>query len=278
MGRQLSFNEALNALKGTDRGQEALGKVSPGEIGWGIAGGLAGLTGGYLLARLLHRDPSKKRRFMYAILGALLGVGGAQAALSKLPGGEGFAGSLRDKLRVSSIYNEPTGGGEGEQGKPGKSWLSRMFSWDRAKDTMLPGKANTIAAGLGGYAGWKGYGIDFTGTRGAQAALDNYNKSNPELAVIKKVRNVNNGRLTFDNASQKAQALIRQHGARLKDGTSLELARPDGVARRDNAINAGANAALAYALMSTANYIAQTHNAGAPKYRPELDIRNILAK
>ena len=271
MATQLSYNGALDVLRNTDSGREALGKISPGELGWSAVGGVAGAAGGYMLAKLLHRAPSKKRRAIYAALGALLGAGGTYAALGKLKGGEDFNGSLRDKLRVSTVYKEPVGGAEDGQDKGSDGAVKHWLDKDRLGESLKATKAKVLVSTGAGLLGYNGHPMmDVTGLRRRNAALERYQAQHPDVATMDIVKGINNKKLQVNGlpAGTGVQA----------NGAKVVVSRTPGQQRGDNMINAAANAALAYVLMSGGDYLYNTLAADTPTYRPELDIKNLIKK
>lgn len=95
-----AYTDALNEAK--TNSPEMLEKMSPGEIGWGLAGAGGGAAIGYMLSKLLHRKPSTRQKLLYALLGAAAGGGGSQLLLSRMPGSDGFGGSKRDEMRINN--------------------------------------------------------------------------------------------------------------------------------------------------------------------------------
>lgn len=103
-----AYADMLNQVKGTKEGQEALGRISPGEIGWGLAGAAGGGALGYLMSRLVHRKASARTKMLYTLLGALAGGGGSQYLLANMKGSNGFNGTKRDEMRLSGLSVMPT--------------------------------------------------------------------------------------------------------------------------------------------------------------------------
>lgn len=119
-----AYTDALNDAKANSPSK--LDGISPGEIGWGLAGAGGGAAIGYMLSQLLHRKPSTRQKLLYSLLGAAAGGAGSQYALAHLPGTDGFDGSKRDEMRISnSMDSEPSRApepGPSASGKP--AWLT----------------------------------------------------------------------------------------------------------------------------------------------------------
>lgn len=269
---QLSPNEALSKWKGTEAGQAALSKVSPGELAYGALGALGGGALGYLLSRL-HRKKSRGRSLLYALLGAAGGISGSQLLLKNLAGGEGFEGSLRDKMRLSAMpeWTEVVNGDKGSIDKEGPIW--RYINAARSKEAFGPGKLNMAAALAGGYGGYKGKLIDFSGIRAQQRAFNELANSsyNGDIAAAWSALK-----------SPRSTKAIRElagggRGARqlFENRLKLEQTAPkSGVLRGtggQRALDTAGNAAAAYLLASALNYGAMTMGVTGAQYNPALD-------
>jgi len=99
------FADALNIARDTKRGRDALKGVSVGELGRLGAGAALGGGTGYLLSKLLHKDPSTKIKLLYSLLGAAAGGGGMYGYLGTDADVEGFKGTKRDVLRLGGEAN-----------------------------------------------------------------------------------------------------------------------------------------------------------------------------
>lgn len=103
-----TYTDLLNQLKDTKEGQDALTRLSPGEIGWGVAGAAGGGALGYLLSRLVHRKASARTKLLYTMLGALAGGGGSQYLLAHMKGSDGFNGTKKEEMRLSGLSASPS--------------------------------------------------------------------------------------------------------------------------------------------------------------------------
>lgn len=171
------YEEALGTIRDTAAGKDALGRVSPGEIGWTAAGAAGGGLLGYVLSRI-HSKRKRGRDLAYVLLGAAAGGGLVQKRLS-MPD-KALDGTWRDKLRLSSALPElalPPGGQAYMEGTAG------LFDRNRLK--RVTGSWGTLAGGLGGMWQWsRGKKLlDFSPDARAQVIIDNltHNKTPDEL-------------------------------------------------------------------------------------------------
>lgn len=83
-------------------GQEDLSRISGGEYAWAGAGALLGGGGGYLLSKLLHKDPSTATKILYTLGGATVGALTPNAIMVSRMSGDKGAGTVRDNMRLEA--------------------------------------------------------------------------------------------------------------------------------------------------------------------------------
>lgn len=83
-------------------GQEDLKRISGGEYAWAGAGALLGGGGGYLLSKLLHKDPSTATKILYTLGGATVGALTPNAIMVSRMSGDKGAGTVRDNMRLEA--------------------------------------------------------------------------------------------------------------------------------------------------------------------------------
>lgn len=83
-------------------GQEDLKRISGGEYAWAGAGALLGGGGGYLLSKLLHKDPSTATKILYTLGGATAGAFTPNAIMSSRMSSDKGAGTVRDNMRLEA--------------------------------------------------------------------------------------------------------------------------------------------------------------------------------
>jgi len=95
--------ETLKSLyRASPLGQEDLKRISGGEYAWAGAGALLGGGGGYLLSKLLHKDPSTVTKILYTLGGATAGALTPNAIMSSRMSGDKGAGTVRDNMRLEA--------------------------------------------------------------------------------------------------------------------------------------------------------------------------------
>lgn len=83
-------------------GQEDLKHISGGEYAWAGAGALLGGGGGYLLSKLLHKDPSTATKILYTLGGATAGAFTPNAIMASQMSGDKGSGTVRDNMRLEA--------------------------------------------------------------------------------------------------------------------------------------------------------------------------------
>ena len=83
-------------------GQEDLKRISGGEYAWAVAGALLGSGGGYLLSKLLHKNPSTATKILYTLGGATAGALTPNAIMTSRMSGDKGAGTVRDNMRLEA--------------------------------------------------------------------------------------------------------------------------------------------------------------------------------
>lgn len=84
---------------------KGMNTVSGQELLWSLLGAGLGAGSGYFLSKRFRRDGSKRQRALDVLLGALIGAGGTQLALS-LPGDEKSGLSLRQVMRADKLIGD----------------------------------------------------------------------------------------------------------------------------------------------------------------------------
>lgn len=103
--KQAAVNkEVVDNFRNTEEGSKILGSISAGELGRMGIGAAFGGAGAYLLASLLNKKPSAKKRLLYTLAGMAGGGALTYAGMGVLSNDNGV--SIRDMLRLSSAADK----------------------------------------------------------------------------------------------------------------------------------------------------------------------------
>lgn len=308
--KQLNKSEAINFFKNTEEGKAALGKLSPGEIGYGVAGAALGGSAGWLLSKILHRAPSTKLKLLYTLLGAAAGAGGTEYALSNISAGDGFDGTLKERLRLEPSFREalkvdvvPKGDGSGENKLVPRTYLD----WERFKQSSGRGGMYGAGAGLlsAGILAYKGRSYDFSNLREARrlfnAAGNEPNvdamqfmkgswKYDPNLAmgassswtpgqrlladVIRRDEAIDNSSWMPNRLKSSLRSNVsyeKQDNGTIKYHFSPDIMTSSISKAKDIGGNVAANVALGYGVGTGLDYLMSTINQDRPEYHRLLD-------
>lgn len=243
-GNDLSEDLANLITEAKKRAGKRMNRISGGEALWDLAGAAGGAGLGYLLARVIHDQPSVRTRLLYSLVGAGAGGAGTHIALGSLSSDVPGL-SVRDRLRlqaspdigpkfknaidaykkaVNDIGDSSSGGGKEKPLFKGFDGRGAGANINPLTAGLKHNLANLGLATLGSYSGYKhwGPGIYSVFSSGDTAALDTL-AGTPS----NKDRVVNLIKVSIPRAKGEAADFAKKHVVPAKEALSKARATND---------------------------------------------------